>query len=57
MTNETQTITKTVISQAEFNKKVEIEFAYLTYMNRLPRDVANNQAIATVSEKFTIQKF
>ena len=46
---------KTVISQAEFNKKVEIESAYLTYMDRLPKNVADKQAVATVSEKYTVQ--
>ena len=45
---------KTVISQAEFNKKVEIESAYLIYMNRLTKNVADNQAFATVSETFKV---
>lgn len=48
-------MTKTVITQAEFNKQVEIESAYLTYMDRLPKFVADQKAFATVSEKYQVQ--
>ena len=33
-------MTKQVITQAEFDKKVEIESAHLTYIDRLPKLVA-----------------
>ena len=48
-------MTKTVITQAEFNKRVETESAYLTYMDRLPKAFADQKAFATVSAKFEVQ--
>lgn len=47
---------KQVISQAEFQKKVETESAYLTYMDRLPKEVADKKAFEVVSEKFEVVK-
>lgn len=41
-----------IISRSEFNKKVDLEFAYLTYKDRISEDKARAQAIRTVSEKF-----
>lgn len=46
---------KEQITQAEFNKRVEIESAYLTYMDRLPKEVADKKAVATVSEKYEVK--
>ena len=43
------------ISRAEFNKKVDQEFAYLTYQDRLSEDKARAQAIRTVSEKYQVE--
>lgn len=48
-------MTKTIVTQAQFNKKVEIESAHLIYMNRLPKGVADQKAFATVSETFQVQ--
>lgn len=45
---------KKQITQAEFQKKVEIESAYLTYMDRLPKDVADKKAKETISEKYEV---
>ena len=47
---------KTVISQVEFKKKVEIESAYLIYMDRLPKNVADKQAHETISKKFEVSR-
>ena len=46
---------KTKITQAEFNKKVEIESAFLTYMDRLPKEVADKHAQNFVSQKFEVK--
>lgn len=43
------------ISRAEFNKKVDQEFAYLTYQERMSEDKARAQAVRTVSEKFKVE--
>lgn len=45
---------KEQITEAEFQKKVEIESAYLTYMDRLPKDIADKKARETVSEKYEV---
>ena len=47
---------KQVISQAEFQKRVEIESAYLTYMDRLPKEVADKQATEYIASKFEVVK-
>lgn len=47
---------KEQITQAEFNKRVEIESAYLTYMDRLPKEVADKKANATVSQKYEVNR-
>lgn len=46
---------KTVITQSEFQKKVETESAYLTYMDRLPKNVADKKAFEVISEKYQVQ--
>lgn len=46
---------KEQITQAEFQKKVEIESAYLTYMDRLPKDVADKKATETVGAKYEVK--
>ena len=48
-------MTKKVITQEEFNKRVEIESAYLTYMDRLPKFVADQNAYKTVSEQYEVK--
>ena len=48
---------KKVVSQAEFQKRVEIESAHLTYFDRLPKDVADKQAAEYVATKFEVVKF
>lgn len=42
------------ITRAEFDKKVEIEFGYLTYMEHMSVDKAKAQALATVSQKYQV---
>lgn len=46
---------KKQITQAEFNKRVEMESAYLTYMDRLPKDVADKKARETVAKTYEVQ--
>ena len=46
---------KTVITQAEFQKKVEIESAHLTYMDRLPKNVADQKAQEIVAKQFEVK--
>jgi hypothetical protein len=54
MTKQTQvTASKTKISQEEFEKKVDVDFAYLTYMDREKPVDARAKAEKIVSEKFT----
>jgi hypothetical protein len=48
-------MTKQVITQAEFNKKVEIESAHLTHIDRLPKHVADEKARTVVAKKFEVQ--
>lgn len=48
-------MTKQVITKAEFQKRVEIESAHLTYFDRLPKDVADKQASAYVATKFEVK--
>lgn len=48
-------MTKKVITQSEFDKKVEIESAHLTYMDRLPKHIADEKAREVVAEKFEVQ--
>jgi len=42
------------ITQIEFDKKVDIEFGYLTHVDRVKEEKARQQAIATVSEKYSV---
>jgi hypothetical protein len=44
----------TTISLAEFNKKVEVEFAHLSYVDRMPADAAKQQAIKNVSKEYQV---
>ncbi len=53
MTQETQ---KTAISQEEFDKKVDIAFAYLTYWDRMKEAEARQVAVQEVREKFCIKR-
>ncbi len=52
MTQETQ---NTVISQEEFDKKVEIAFAYLTYWDRMKEAEARQAAIKEVRQNFVVK--
>lgn len=45
---------KEQITQAEFQKRVEIESAHLTYIDRLPKEVADKKAKEVVSEKYEV---
>lgn len=46
---------KDQITQAEFNKRVDMESAYLTYMDRMPKEVADKKAADFVSQKFEVK--
>lgn len=46
---------KEQIAHAEFNKRIEIESAYLTYIDRLPKEIADKKALETVSEKYEVK--
>ncbi len=57
MTQENQNkMEKIVISQEEFDKKVDIAFAYLTYWDRMKDGEARQTAIKEVHEKYVIQR-
>ena len=43
------------ISRAEFDKKVDREFAYLTYQERMSEDKARVQARKTVSQEYEVE--
>ncbi len=45
---------KKQISQAEFNKRVDMESAYLTHMDRLPKREADAEALKYVQSKFEV---
>lgn len=47
---------KTKISVNEFNKKVEMEAAYLVYIDRLKQEKAQEKAHETVSQKFEVDQ-
>ena len=46
---------KTVVTQEQFQKKVEIESAHLIYMDRLPKNVADQKAKEIVAQKFEVK--
>ncbi len=46
---------KIVISQEEFDKKVDIAFAYLTYWDRMKDGEAHQAAIKEVREKYIVK--
>jgi len=43
------------ITRTEFEKKVEMEAAYLTYMDRLSPNEANQKARETVSKEYRVE--
>jgi len=43
-----------VITQAEFDKKVDIEYAYLTYTERMPEDKALELARESVAKEYKV---
>lgn len=45
---------KKQVNQVEFNKRVEIESAYLTYMDRLPKNQADAEALKYIKNKFEV---
>ena len=49
-------VEKITITQEDFNKRVEIEFAYLTHIDRLPKFAAEQNAYKTVSEKYQVAR-
>ncbi len=52
----TQENTKSVISQEEFDKKVDIAFAYMTYWDRMKESEARQAAVKEVREKFVVKR-
>lgn len=50
-----QTQNRQTITHQEFDKKVDIAFAHLTYMERLKPEEARQKALEEVSEKFVAQ--
>ena len=56
MTNQKNQSQKTGISASEFYKKVDVEFAYLTYTQYVKPDEAKQQAMYIVSQQFYISK-
>lgn len=46
---------KEQITQADFNKRVEIESAHLMYFDRMPKEVADRKATEFVSQKYEVK--
>lgn len=46
---------KEKIVQVEFNKRVDMESAYLIYMDRLPKEIAEKKALDFVSKKYEVK--
>lgn len=46
------TTPKTVITRAEFDKKVDTEFAYLTHVDRMPEAMARKKAAEIVAKDY-----
>lgn len=46
---------RTAISRQEFDKKVDIAFGYMTYMDRLKPEEARQKALEEVSEKYVVK--
>jgi len=42
------------ITRAEFDKKVEMEFAHLSYVERMPEDKARAKAMESVSQEYRV---
>lgn len=42
------------VSQAEFDKRVEIEFCYLVYMDYMKKNEAWQKALDTINQKYTV---
>lgn len=45
---------KKQVSQAEFQKRVEIESAHLTYFDRMPKREADAEALKYIQTKFEV---
>lgn len=45
---------KKQVSVEEFEKKVEIEVSHLTYIDRLPKEVAMKKARADMASRFEV---
>jgi hypothetical protein len=56
MTNEEKKVEKKEVTQVEFDKRVDIEFAYLTYMDRLNPIEAREKAVNTVAQEYKVKK-
>jgi hypothetical protein len=55
MEQSTQKQERQAISQQEFDKKADIAYAYMTYMDRIPEKEARSKAKQEVSEKFYVK--
>lgn len=53
---ETKEVKKTVISLSLFEKKVEMEYAFLTYQEGVPEKEALRKARATISAEYEVAK-
>lgn len=45
----------TIISRSEFEKKVDIEYAHLVYMEHMSEDKARYKARQTVSQSYQVE--
>jgi hypothetical protein len=48
-------MSKKVVTKAEFEKRVEMEFCYLVYINYMRKEEAWNKARATISELYQVE--
>lgn len=42
------------VSKEEFNKRVQMEKAFLTYLEYMPEEEARRKAITTISDKYRV---
>lgn len=49
-------MSKKVVSKAEFEKRVEIEYCYLVYMDYMKRDEAMKKARETIAQSYEVKE-
>ena len=55
-THDTRSDTRKVVSQADFDKEIDKEYAYLTWIDRMESNEARKEAQKRVSKEFVIRR-